>query len=287
MCNVYCCCKHEQINGLIRFSLIFTAINLIISFVAIFIRAAKTKRYDKALIFLEEINDGTFNRSELVDCKVSGFIFNDGYYCKVDEVYLKKPANSISNQSLFKNWEKTELSINTIRTVITFIFMAFLYYVLNNKGSNIDRMNNYEKIKYRKYLNYTIFATISMLIISALCIIIRALALSCNIDIGLYDDTGQNKFERQIAFNYIFDITEIVLYAIEICFIIRIKRYIEIPPLIPIIASDRRIYDPVNVLTPRVQLVPQSIPQQTIEVRVFQHNAGEEIQQHQLDNFAG
>ena len=287
MCNVYCCCRQEQINGLIRFSLIFTAINLIISFVAIFIRAAKTERYKTALMYLEVINDGTFNFSALVDCKVNGFIFNDGYYCKVGEEYLKKPANSISNQSLFKNWEKTELSINTTRTVITLIFMAFIYYVLKNKGSNIDRMNNYEKIKYRKYLYYTIFAAILMLIISALCIIIRALALSCNIDIGLYDDTGQNEFESQIATNYIFDMTEIVLYAIEICFIVRIKRNVEIPPLLPIVNSGSRIYDPVNVLVNPVQLVPQPIPPHTIEVRVFQHNAGEEIQQHQLDNFAG
>ena len=72
MCNVYCCCRQEQINGLIRFSLIFTAINLIISFVAIFIRAAKTERYNTALMYLEAINNGTFNHSALVDCKISG-----------------------------------------------------------------------------------------------------------------------------------------------------------------------------------------------------------------------
>ena len=292
MCNVYCCCRQEQINGLIRFSLIFTAINLILSFVAIFIRAAKTERYNTALIYLETINNGTFNHSALVDCKISGYIFKDAYYCRVGEVYLKKPANSITNQNLFKNWEKTELSINTTRTVITLIFLAFIYYILKNKGSNINIMNNDEKIKYSRYLYYTIFGTISMLIISALCILIRALALTCNMDIGLYDDTEQNAFESHIAYNYIFDITEIVLYAIEICFIVRIKRYVEKPHPQPVDASGSRGPAPVKVLVPQVQLVPQPIPTQSIEVRqvrevrVIQQISSVEVQ-HPLDNFAG
>ena len=50
-------------------------------------------------------------------------------------------------------------------------------------------------------------------------------------DIGFYPDTDQNSFEGNIAVNYIIDIIEIVLYSIEICFIVRIKRIVEKPPL--------------------------------------------------------
>ena len=58
MCNVYCCCSNTQITGLIRLLFIFTTINLIISFAAIFIRAAGTKRYETALTYLESMNNG-------------------------------------------------------------------------------------------------------------------------------------------------------------------------------------------------------------------------------------
>ena len=113
--------------------------------------------------------------------------------------------------------------------VISVLFILFLYFVINNKGKNINNMDNNEKKRYSGYLYYTLYFTILMIIISALCIIIRALAITANMDIGIYVDTTQDQFEEYIAINYIIDITEIVLYSIEICFIIRIKRDVEKP----------------------------------------------------------
>ena len=81
-------------------------------------------------------------------------------------------------------------------------------------------------------LNLITICVILLIVISGLWIIIRALAISANQDIGLYEDGEQNAFEEKIAINYIFDIIEIVLYGIEICFIIRIKRPAPPPPII-------------------------------------------------------
>ncbi len=79
MCNAYCCCANTQISGLIRLLFIFTIINLIISFAAIFIRAAGTNRYKIALTYLESMNNGTFNYSE----------YNDNDDCKKMDIYSK------------------------------------------------------------------------------------------------------------------------------------------------------------------------------------------------------
>ena len=229
MCNVNCCCRAESTNGLIRLLLIFTTINLVLSIAAI-LRAAKTKRYDEALIYLEAINNGTFKEVTFEDCKKSGYIFKDDYYCKINGEYLKKPRDSVSNQSLFKNWKKSELVINIIRTVLAVILLVFLYFVINNKGNNIQGMNDEEKKKYSSHLFYLLFFTAIMITYCVLCILIRALAISVNMDIGFYPDTDQNSFDSIIAVNYIIDISEIVLYSIEICFIVRIKRIVEKPP---------------------------------------------------------
>ena len=194
----------------------FTIVNLILSVVAIFIRAAKTNRYDEALEYLEAINNGNLDSLDLNECGQE--LFDDDIYCNIDGKRLKKPSQSVKNQSIFKNWNKIELALNISRAVITLPFLIFLIYVINKR--EMER------------LNLIMICVILLIVISGLWIIIRALAISANQDIGLYEDGEQNAFEEKIAINYIFDIIEIILYGIEICFIIRIKRPAPPPPII-------------------------------------------------------
>ena len=63
-----------------------------------------------------------------------------------------------------------------------------------------------------------------MIFICGLWILLRAFTIGTNNDIGLYEEGNQNSFESKIAVNYIIDITEIVLYSIEICFGLRFKK---------------------------------------------------------------
>ena len=216
MCHADCCCSGETKSGLMNLLIAFTIINLILSGVAIFIRAAKTQRYNEALEYLEAINNGNLDSLDLNNCNQN--LFDDDIYCNIDGKTLKKPSQSVKNQGIFKNWNKIELSLNISRTVITVPFLAFLIYVINKR--NMERFNL-----------ITIFV-ILLIVVSGLWIVIRALAISANQDIGLYEDGEQNAFEEKIAINYIFDIIEIVLYSIEICFIIRIKRPAPPAPII-------------------------------------------------------
>ena len=92
--------------------------------------------------------------------------------------------------------------------------MIFLFFVIKRKSEDLD-INDETKVKnYENYLNYLIVFTVVLIVISGLWILIRALALSCNINIGLYEDGEQNAFEDKIAVNYIMDIIQIVLYGI-------------------------------------------------------------------------
>ena len=61
------CCKEKLV--LLRYLLIFALIALIMAVIAIFIRTATTNRYEEALMYLEERNNGTFNFTVFTDCK--------------------------------------------------------------------------------------------------------------------------------------------------------------------------------------------------------------------------
>ena len=60
MCKTNCCCKNATFKELVYYKIIFTAIIMILTIVAIFIRAGKTARYEKALIYLDLRNNDTF-----------------------------------------------------------------------------------------------------------------------------------------------------------------------------------------------------------------------------------
>ena len=225
-CSADCCCKNLSTDGLIKFLLTFTVINLVLSIVSIFIRAADTGRYDEALMYLEARNNGTYKNVKYTDCIKSGYLFKDDDYCKIDGEYLKKPSDDVSHQSLFKNWKTAELILSISRTLITVVLLAMVYFVIKNKAENINNMNQEQKEKYLGNFTYLLIFTAFMIFLSALYILIRALAIEANMQIGLYDDNDQNAFESNIAVNYIIDIIEIVLYGIEVCFILRLKRAI-------------------------------------------------------------
>ena len=266
MCNVDCCCKNLSPDGLIKFLLTFTAINLALSVVSIFIRAANTGRYDQALEYLEARNNGTFVVVQYTDCKKSGF-FKDEDYCKIEGEYLKKPSKDVNNQGLFKKWKTVEIILSILRTAITVVFLAMIYFVFKNKAKNFGNMDEEQKEKYVGNLTYLLIFTSFMIFLSGLYILIRALAIDANQDIGLYDDSQQNSFESNIAVNYIIDIIEIVLYGIEICFIIRLKREIVTKYPTPAIIQVPKSRDQI-INVPR-----QDPPQQEImiqQVRVTQ-----------------
>jgi hypothetical protein len=211
MCNTNCCCNGLNKETLKKLSLVFILINTILSLIAIFIRAAKTKRYEEALVLLEQRNNGTYNAT-LYNCYLDG-IFHDEIYCDSEGKRLSKPDENVSNQSLFKNWNAVELFLNVSRLIITGIFLIFFYFAIKKYE---DGENN--------LLSYSI-AILGLLVAdSGICILIRALTIGTNHNIGLYEIGNQNEFESYIATNYIIDIIEIVLNCVVVCFVIRIQR---------------------------------------------------------------
>ena len=216
MCHTDCCCREETKSGLMNLLIVFTFINLVLSFVAIFLRGAKTKRYAEALKYLEAINNGNLNSFDLNNCNQD--LFDDDIYCNVDGKRLKKPSDDIDHQSIFKNWNKIELALNISRAIITVPFLVFLFYVIRKRELEL--------------LNLVSIFVMLLVVISGIWIMIRAFAIEANDDIGLFEDGKQNAFEEKVIDTVILDIIQIVLYCIEICFIIRIKRPAPPPPII-------------------------------------------------------
>ena len=216
MCHTDCCCREETKSGLMNLLIVFTFINLVLSFVAIFLRGAKTKRYDEALKYLEAINNGNLNSFDLNNCNQD--LFDDDIYCNVDGKRLKKPSDDIVHQSIFKNWNKIELALNISRAIITVPFLVFLFYVIRKRELEL--------------LNLVSIFVMLLVVISGIWIMIRAFAIEANDDIGLFEEGKQNSFEEKVIDTVILDIIQIVLYCIEICFIIRIKRPAPPPPII-------------------------------------------------------
>ena len=239
MCNVNCCCLDLKKDGLIRFLFLFTAINLLFSVIALFIRAADCDRYDEALNYLEIRNNGTFKKTLIQNCEKSESFLDDDYYCDVDGKKLKKPNDEVSYQKLFKNWNTAELIIDIARVILIVLYLLFLYFIIQKKSKKLSDGDTNQIEKYKEFLSYLLVFIVSLLLINGLCIMIRAFALTANQDIGLYEDGTQNAFESRIAVNYIFDIIEIVLFAIKICFVLRLKRGINQPRQVNVIVRPK------------------------------------------------
>ena len=239
MCNVNCCCPDLKVPGLIRFLFLFTAINLLFSVIALFIRAADCDRYDEALNYLEIRNNGTFKKTLIQNCEKSESFLDDDYYCDVDGKKLKKPNDEVSYQKLFKNWNTAELIIDIARVILIVLYLLFLYFIIQKKSKKLSDGDTNQIEKYKEFLSYLLVFIVSLLLINGLCIMIRAFALTANQDIGLYEDGTQNAFESRIAVNYIFDIIEIVLFAIKICFVLRLKRGINQPRQVNVIVRPK------------------------------------------------
>ena len=186
MCHTNCCCNGLNKETLKKLSLVFILINTILSLIAIFIRAAKTKRYEEALVILEQRNNGTYNVT-LYNCYLDGF-FHDDIYCDSEGKRLSKPDDNVSNQSLFKNWNTVELILNVSRLIITGIFLIFFYFAIKK----------YEDEDNSSLLSYSI-AILGLLVAdSGICILIRAMTIGTNQNIGLYEIGNQNEFESRL-----------------------------------------------------------------------------------------
>ena len=278
MCNAYCCCRGYGNGSLINLLFIFTSINLLLSIVAIFIKAAKTGRYKEALIYLEERNNGTFNNFKFENCTLGG-LFKLTYYCDIYGQRLSKPEKNVEFQSIYKNWGKIEITLNVSRLVITGIYSIFLYFAIKKRGNAPSLMSDEQIRMYIILMNYLIGFLSFLIFVSGLCIMIRAFSITANNDIGLYEDGDQNSFEERIAINYIIDITQIVLNSIEICFAIRLRKIIFVvivePPPPP----------PPTVVPPTVGPVPKS-PSGAVVIINQQINLNQETNIHQKNNLS-
>ena len=217
------CCKEKLV--LLRYLLIFALIALIMAVIAIFIRTAKTNRYEEALMYLEERNNGTFNFTVFTDCKKKNFLSET--FCNVDGKKLCKPNEEVSCESLFKNWNKAELGINISRAIISAIFLLFEYFVIHRKIYDVNFLNEEMKNKYLKLLKYLSLYVGFLMLDNCVCLFIRAIIITANNNIGVYEEGSQNSFTNKMAVQICFDFCELLYLGFENIFIKMLKLLIK------------------------------------------------------------
>ena len=231
MCCENACYKNSSFKTLKFILIIFTLVNLLLSLIALFIRAAKTERYKEALVLLEQRNNNTYKDYIFDECYMGG-LFKDEKYCDINGTMLYKPSKKVEYQTLFKNYPNIEVAIDVLRLVLTGIYSIFLYYMTSKHKTYFfynhfsQRHTEEETENFSTLLLISLGFLIFLILISSLCILIRALALRANQDIGLYEEGKQNEFESRTAINYIIDIAYIVLYGIDVGLVLRIKNSI-------------------------------------------------------------
>lgn len=181
-------------------------INLILSVIAIFIRAAKTDRYTQALKYLEAIN----NRN--IDLDIFGFndcqkmvSYNDKYYCDSDGNKIKKPKEKVRFQNIYKKWNKIELALNISRAAVTLPILIFTIIALKKETKTL--------------LNLLITFIIFLLLVSGAWVIIRFLAAEADDDIALFEDGEVNNYVEKLAISACLDFFEIIFYGVELRFV--------------------------------------------------------------------
>ena len=176
------------------------------------------------MVLLEQRNNNTYKDYIFDECYMGG-LFKDEKYCDINGTMLYKPSEKVEYQTLFKNYPNIEVAIDVVRLVFTGIYSIFLYYMTSKHKTYFF----YNRLLQRQTENFSTLLLISLgfliflILISSLCILIRALALRANQDIGLYEEGKQNEFESRTAINYIIDIAYIVLYGIDVGLVLRIK----------------------------------------------------------------
>ena len=228
MCCENACYKNSSFKTLKFILIIITLVNFLLSLIALFIKAAKTERYKEALVLLEQRNNNTYKDYIFDECYMGG-LFKDEKYCDINGTMLYKPSEKVEYQTLFKNYPNIEVAIDVVRLVFTGIYSIFLYYMTSKHKTYFfyNRLLQRHTVEETKNFSTLLLISLGFLIflvlISSLCILIRALALTANMDIGLYEEGKQNEFESRTAINYIIDIAYIVLYGIDVGLVLRIK----------------------------------------------------------------
>ena len=105
--------------------------------------------YTQALKYLEAISNGNLdiNTFGFDNCQNLGYYDKDNYYCDIDGKKYKKPSDSVSFKSIFKNLNKIELILHISRAAITLLIFVFTIFAVKRDT----------KLIYNLLLIFTIF----------------------------------------------------------------------------------------------------------------------------------
>jgi len=124
MCKENSVCRGASINGQKNLFLLFTGINIILSFITCFLLASKTKHYKEAKQLLAQMNNNNID-NEIYNFCLSEY--KDKKYCEIDGKKLLNPKENISHQCLFKKFKGVEIALDILIILFYKCFLIFSF----------------------------------------------------------------------------------------------------------------------------------------------------------------
>ena len=224
-CVTNCCCRKSPMKTINLSLLVLISCCLFFSLLTSLIRSGKTSRYKEDLIYLNLYNNDDISTLRYLPNIIKEEnlnLRNLRNYTYYNGKEIATPEEEIEYQSLFKNWKKTEITLNLIRFFLFFFhfFIALYFLITRNKSLDLNE-NIFGKILSLSMASITL--CIIQIVYTTILMYLRSMTVTTDDQIGFFYDINETtNFARCSAWNIIFDIIIVVLISICICFSYRI-----------------------------------------------------------------
>ena len=224
-CVTNCCCRNSPMKSINISLLVLISCCVFFSFLTTVIRAAKTSRYEYDLQYLNQtfIEDDSYvfrNLQNTIKDKNSTLRNLRDYYYNNGEKMLE-PQSQISHESLFKKWEKVEITLNLLRFFLFIPHFIISLFFLIKRSKSLDLIESI----LPKTINLSIISIalcIIQIVYTTILLFLRTMTVITDEEIGGYYEDETTNFAYLTGWNALFDTIIIILISICLCFSYRI-----------------------------------------------------------------
>ena len=222
-CVTNCCCRNSPMKSINISLLVLISCCVFFSFLTTVIRAAKTSRYEYDLQYLNQtfIEDDSYvfrNLQNTIKDKNSTLRNLRDYYYNNG---VLEPQSQINYKSLFKKWEKVEITLNLLRFFLFIPHFIISLFFLIKRSKSLDLIESI----LPKTINLSIISIalcIIQLIYTIILLFLRSMTVVSDEQIGGYYEDETTNFAILNGWNASFDTIIIILIAICLSFSYRI-----------------------------------------------------------------
>ncbi len=222
-CVTNCCCRNSPMKSINISLLVLISCCVFFSFLTTVIRAAKTSRYEYDLQYLNQtfIEDDSYvfrNLQNTIKDKNSTLRNLRDYYYNNG---VLEPQSQINYKSLFKKWEKVEITLNLLRFFLFIPHFIISLFFLIKRSKSLDLIESILPITIKLSIG-SITLCIIQIIYTPILMYLRTMTFITDQQIGGYYEDETTDFVNCSSWNVFFDTIIIILIGICLSFSYRI-----------------------------------------------------------------